>query len=141
MIALALFFAPYPAAGIGIFAVVYAAKEFLRSADKRQFLAEEIFSVPNIVGVFWLLPLLVLYFMTNTEGMDKLWYVFDYTTPKRLVIFMILEFLLYAAILAPSYCRSVFLQLPSCRSALSLFSGLTNRTIFVCGLQFRLLSS
>lgn len=108
LIALALFFAPYPAAGIGIFAVVYAAKEFLRSADKRQFLAEEIFSVPNIVGVFWLLPLLVLYFMTNTEGMDKLWYVFDYTTPKRLVIFMILEFLLYAAILAPSYCRSVF---------------------------------
>lgn len=34
LIALALFFAPYPAAGIGIFAVVYAAKEFLRSADK-----------------------------------------------------------------------------------------------------------
>lgn len=108
LIALALFFAPYPAAGIGIFMIAYAGKELLQSKCRKLFIAEEIFSVPNIVGVFWLLPLLVLYFMTNTEGMDKLWYVFDYTTPLRLIIFMILEFLLYAAILAPSYCRNVF---------------------------------
>lgn len=121
--------------------VAYAGKELLQSKCRKRFIAEEIFSVPNIVGVFWLLPLLVLYFMTNTEGMDKLWYVFDYTTPLRLIIFMILEFLLYAAILAPSYCRSVFFTTAVLSLCLIPFSGLTNRTIFVCGLQFRLLSS
>lgn len=108
LITLALFFSPYPSAGVGIFLVTYAGKEFWLSADKKAFLNNEIFSVQNIIGVFWLLPVVVLYFITNSDGMGKLWYIFDYTTPKRLIIFMILEYLLYAAVLWCSYKREVF---------------------------------
>ncbi len=108
LVAMSLFFSPYPTAGIGILAVAYAGREFWRSAHKKKFMAEEIFSVPNLIGAFWLLPVIALYFITNSEGMGKLIYIFSYTTPKRLIIFMILEFLLYAAILAPRYCRNAF---------------------------------
>lgn len=101
--------------------IAYAGKELLQSKCRKRFIAEEIFSVPNIVGVFWLLPLLVLYFMTNTEGMDKLWYVFDYTTPLRLIIFMILEFCFMLQSWHRVTAAACFLQLPACRSALSLF--------------------
>ena len=52
LVALALFFAPYPTAGIGIFMVVYAIKKLLQSNNKKHFITEEIFSVPKIVGVF-----------------------------------------------------------------------------------------
>ncbi len=108
LVAMTLFFAPYPAAGIGIFTIAYAGQTFLRSGDKKSFLVVEIFSIPNLIGVFWLLPVFVLYFITNSEGMDKLWYIFDYTTPMRLLIFMLLEFLLIAALLAPTYHKHLF---------------------------------
>ena len=108
LIALALFFSPYPTASIGIFAVAYAVLAFIRANDKARFLSEEIFSVPNIISVFWLLPPIILYFITNSEGMDKLWYVFDYTTPGRLAVFMLLEFLLPVAILLPRYRKHLF---------------------------------
>lgn len=108
LVAATLFFAPYPAAGIGIFAVACAGRAFWLSKDKTSFLGREIFSIPNLIGAFWLLPTFVLYFITNSEGMDKLWYVFDYTTPMRLLIFMLLEFLLIAGLLAPTYRKHLF---------------------------------
>lgn len=108
--ALCLFFSPYPTAGIGVFMIVYAVSRFISVTNKRQFWADEIFSVQNIVGAFGLLPLSVLYFITNSEGMDGWYNVFNFTTPLRLVLFMILEFLLYVMILLPQYGKNVFFQ-------------------------------
>lgn len=108
LIALMLFFSPYPAVGISFFMLVYTVKNFVICEEKKDFICNEIFSVQNIVGVFFLLPVVVLYFITNSEGMDKLWYIFDYTTPKRLIIFLILEVLLYAGILFCRYRKDLF---------------------------------
>lgn len=108
LIALSLFFTPYPTAGLGIFMLAYAGTEFYYSQAKKIFLRDCIFSVQNIIGVFWLLPILILYFITNSEGIDKLWYVFDYTTPQRLLLFMTLEFLLYALVLGGRYKKECF---------------------------------
>lgn len=96
---LALFFAPYPTATLGILAVAYTLSCWLKSTERSKFFWQDIVSIPNLLGAFWLLPLIILYFITNSEGMDKLWYIFDFTTPFRLLLFMILEFLLYAAVL------------------------------------------
>ncbi|MCM1323333.1 MAG: hypothetical protein NC218_04160 [Acetobacter sp.] len=108
LIALALFFSPYPAAGIGMFMMIYAGYCFCHSNNKKDFVCNEIFSLPNLVGVFWLLPLCVLYFITNSEGMDGWHYIFDFTTPQRFLLFVVLEFLLYVVILYPQYKRDVF---------------------------------
>ena len=108
--ALCLFFSPYPTAGIGAFMLAYAGVCLFNSPDKKQFWLDEIFSAQNIIGAFGLLPLAVLYFITNSEGMDGWYYVFDFTTPGRLLLFMVLEFLLYIAVLFPQYCRNVFFQ-------------------------------
>lgn len=108
LIALTLFFSPYPAAGIGVFMVVYAIECFCHSSQKKEFIRDELFSLQNIVGVFGLLPLCILYFITNSEGMDGWHYVFDFTTPQRLLLFMLLEFLLYVLILYPQYKKDVF---------------------------------
>lgn len=108
LMALSLFLSPYPTAGIGFFMLTYAGKQFFCSTNKFDFLKNDIFSIANIIGVFWLLPIAVLYFITNSEGMDGLHYIFDYTTPQRLILFMVLEFLLYVFILFPQYCRNIF---------------------------------
>lgn len=108
LIALALFFSPYPTAGIGIFTVVYAVSSFYHSSNKLSFILTQIFSVPNIVGVFWLIPLSILYFITNSDGMSGLIYIFSYTTPKVLITFLVIEVLLYAAILVPRYRHDMF---------------------------------
>lgn len=108
LIALALFFAPYPAAGIGVFMIAYTGWRFCHSPDKKDFIKHDIFSVQNLAGVFWLLPLIVLYFITNSEGMDGWHYIFDFTTPQRFVLFIVLEFLLYVILLYPQYKRDVF---------------------------------
>lgn len=108
IVPLILFLAPYPTAGIGLFMLIYAGSCFYKTTDKKFFVINDCFSIPNLIGVFWLLPLVVLYFVTNSEGMDKLWYVFDFTTPYRLLLFMLLEFLLYALLLFPSYKKDIF---------------------------------
>ena len=107
---IALFYAPYPTATLGILAVIVAISQWLKAKNKEEFFWQNIFSIPNILAVFWILPVVVLYFMTNTEGMDKLWYVFDFTTPSRLLLFMILEFLLYAAVLWQAYHKELFFK-------------------------------
>ena len=108
LITSALFFSPYPAFSIGIFMLAYAFQQFLQSTQKNHFILMQIFSIPNIIGVFWLLPVCVLYFITNSEGIDRLWYIFDQTSPWRLLVFLLLEFLLYALIIAPSYKKHLF---------------------------------
>ena len=108
LIVLALFFSPYPTASLGIFMLAYASQQAILSLQKKTFMLTQIFSVQNIIGVFWLLPVCVLYFMTNSEGIDRLWYIFDQTSPWRLLIFLLLEFLLYALIIAPSCKKHLF---------------------------------
>lgn len=108
LIVLALFFSPYPAASLGIFMLAYAIQQFMQTQQKKKFIFTNIFSIPNIIGVFWLLPVCVLYFITNSEGIDRLWYIFDQTSPWRLLIFLLLEFLLYALIIAPAYRKHLF---------------------------------
>lgn len=105
---LLLFLAPYPTAGVGVLMLAYAGKTFFTAQDKKKFVIDDIFSIPNLIGVFWLLPILFLYFITNSEGMDKLWYIFDFTTPQRLILFMVLEFLLYIALIGYSFRKDVF---------------------------------
>ena len=108
LIVLALFFSPYPTVSLGIFMLAYAFQQFIQSTQKNNFLLTQIFSIPNIIGVFWLLPMCILYFMTNSDGIDRLWYIFDQTSPWRLLIFLLLEFLLYALIIAPTYKKHLF---------------------------------
>lgn len=105
---LALFFAPYPTASLGILAITYALSCWLKSTNRAHFFWQDLLSIPNLLGVFWLLPLVILYFITNSEGMDKLWYVFDYITPSRLFLFMVLEFLLYTAVLFRKFHKDLF---------------------------------
>ena len=108
LIPIALFFAPYPTATLGILAVIVAVNQWIKSNNREEFFWQNIVSIPNLLGVFWILPVVVLYFMTNSEGMDKLWYVFDFTTPSRLLLFMVLEFLLYVAVLWQAYRKDLF---------------------------------
>lgn len=108
LLALSLFFTPYPTAGVGIFMLSYATVSFIKSPDKKSFIINDIFSIENIIGVFMLLPVIVLYFITNSGGIDRLWYIFDYTTPKQLIIFLLLEFVLYAAVIFSQYKKDVF---------------------------------
>lgn len=108
LVPLMLFLAPYPTAGIGIFMISYATYMFFKTDEKKNFIKQNIFSVPNIIGVFWCLPTVILYFITNSEGMDGWHYIFDYTTPQRLLLFMVLEFLLYAGVLLIRYKKNIF---------------------------------
>ncbi|MBR5599432.1 MAG: hypothetical protein IKW39_05270 [Alphaproteobacteria bacterium] len=101
LIAMSLFFAPYPTAGIGVFMVAYAIKMLISAENKKDFILDQIFSVTNIIGVFWILPVVVLYFITNSEGMNGYYYVFNFTTPLRLLLFYTLEFLLYIVLIYP----------------------------------------
>lgn len=108
LIAVALFSSPYPTTGIGAFMIVYAVCCFCNSTHKKDFIGDKIFSLQNIIGVFVLLPLCVLYFITNSEGMDGWHYIFDFTTPQRFLLFIVLEFLLYVFILYPQYKNDIF---------------------------------
>ncbi|MBP5698124.1 MAG: hypothetical protein J6W96_01175 [Alphaproteobacteria bacterium] len=108
IIPIILFLAPYPTVGIGVLMIAYAGYCLYQTTNKKSFIMNDCFSVPNMIGVFWLLPLVILYFITNSEGMDKLWYVFSFITPKRLLLFMMLEFLLYVFILFASYKNNIF---------------------------------
>lgn len=110
ILAFALFFAPYPTFGIGLFALADATQKFFQNHHKISFIGNEIFSIPNLVGVFWIIPLLVLYFITNSEGMDGLHNIFKSTTPQRLLLFMLLEFLIYVSILFPAYSKDIFFR-------------------------------
>jgi len=108
LIAIMLFFAPYPTAGIGAFMIVYAGYEFFNAKRKMIFIKENIFSIPNIIGVFWLLPLVVMYFITNTQGIDRWEFFMSFVVFQRLLLFMLLEFLLYAFVLCFRYKKDVF---------------------------------
>ena len=108
LVPLMLFLAPYPTFGVGVFMVSYAVYMLCKSPNKALFIKNEIFSIPNIIGVFWCLPTVILYFITNSEGMDRWHYIFYYTTPQRLILFMVLEFLLYTFILLIRYKKDVF---------------------------------
>ncbi len=108
IVALSLFFAPYPTATIGLFMTIYAVSCFCKSSQKKDFIKFEILSFQNLIGVLVLLPLCVLYFITNSEGMDGWHYLFSYTTPQRFILFLVLEFLLYVVILYPQYKRDMF---------------------------------
>ncbi len=103
LVAISLFFTPYPTAGFGVFLVVYALKELIASCNKKEFIMSKIFSIPNIIGVFWILPVVVLYFITNSEGINGYYYVFRFTTPLRLLLFYVLEFLCIVGVIFPKY--------------------------------------
>lgn len=110
LIAMLLLFAPYPTAGVGILMLFYAARKFLKTADKKLFIKNDILSVPNIIGVFFLLPIAVLYFITNSDGIDRLHYLFDFTTLGRFLLFITLEFMLLSAVLCRRYARDIWFQ-------------------------------
>lgn len=110
LIPISLFFAPYPTASIGVFMLVYAIQQFVISVNKKEFVFENILSIPNLIGVFWILPVVIMYFITNTEGMYGYYYIFSYTTPFRLLLFYTLEFLLYVTILYPKYKMDIFFK-------------------------------
>ena len=103
-----LFLAPYPTFTIGMFMLIYALKCLVQISDKKYFLSYEVFSIQNIIGVFWLLPVVLLFLITNSGGIDRLNYVFQFMSFSQFLIFLLLEFLLYVLILFPSYKRDVF---------------------------------
>lgn len=108
LIAIMLFFAPYPTAGIGALMVAYATYIFFKTKDKISFIKKDIFSIPNLIGVFWCLPVIVLYFITNTQGIDRWEFFMNFIVLRRLLLFMLLEFLLYAFVLCFKYRKDVF---------------------------------
>ena len=86
-----------------ILMVAYAVKRLLEVESKKQFIAEEILSVPNLIGVFWILPMVVMYFITNSEGMNGYYYVFRFTTPLGLFTFYMVEFVPYIVLIYKKY--------------------------------------
>jgi len=105
---LLFFVAPYPAVGIGIFMITFAVQQFILCKEKKTFIGSEILTIPNLIGMFWLLPIIILYFITNSGGIDRFSFILDFISPLYLFIFMLLEFLLYAFILYPRYKKNIF---------------------------------
>lgn len=108
LIAISLFMAPYPTAGIGFLMLMYCFNMFLQSIDKKSFILNEVLSVQNLIGVFWLIPLEVLFYITNSEGMSGYYPLFDYTTVGRFLLFVLLEFMLYVLIIGKKFYKDVF---------------------------------
>jgi len=102
-----LFLAPYPAIGVGIFMIAYTLQQFMHS-DKKNFIFNKIFSIPNIIGIFGFLPVIMLYFTTNSSGIDRFSFFTDFIDVWYLLLFMLLEFLLFAGILFKSYKNNIF---------------------------------
>lgn len=117
LVAISLFLSPYPTAGIGIFMLFYAMIKFFCSNNKIEFIFNEVCSIQNIIGIFWLLPIIVSFYITNSEGMMGFMLALDYITIERLGIFLLLEFLLYAVIIYKSSFREPFFMI----SVFSLF--------------------
>ena len=63
LIPISLFYAPYPTASIGVFMLAYATQQFVISANKKEFIFENILSLSNLIGVFWILPVIIMYFI------------------------------------------------------------------------------
>ena len=108
LVPLLLILAPYPTIGVGIFMVVYAVYAFCREKNKARFIKKDIFSIPNIIGVFFCLPVVALYFTTNTQGINRWEFFMSFIVLQRLLLFMLLEFLLYAFVLCVRYRKDVF---------------------------------
>lgn len=108
LVATSLFYAPYPTAGIGFIMQTYAISCFAQSINKKEFLVKEIFTLQNVGGVFLFLPVLILYYITNSEGMGGYFYLFDFTTVSRYLLFLVLEFLLIVLVIGKRYYKDVF---------------------------------
>lgn len=104
---LVLFLAPYPAIGVALLMFIYTLQQFLKAADKKEFIYAEVLSVSNIIGMFWLLPIVILYFITNTGGMNRFYFFFKFIDVWHLLLFMLLEFLLFAFILFKSFKNNI----------------------------------
>ena len=108
LIAISLFMAPYPTAGIGAFMLMYWINLLVHSSDKKEFILNETLSVQNFIGVFWLLSLEVMFFITNSEGMSGYYPLFEHTTLGIFILFVVLEFLLYCLIIGKKFYKDVF---------------------------------
>ena len=108
LIAISLFMAPYPTAGIGVFMLMYFINLLLQQYDNKSFILNEVFSLQNLVGVFWLLPIEIIFYITNSEGMRGYYPLFEYTTVRNFLIFVALEFLIYSLIIGKKFYKDVF---------------------------------
>ena len=105
---LVFFLAPYPGVGIACFMIIYGIYQFWLTTDKSRFITQDIFSLSNLIGILALLPLVALYFITNSNGIDRIWFFSDFISFPQLVLFWVLEFLLYSLILIKFYHKDVF---------------------------------
>ena len=108
LITAALFFSPYPTLGGGILAIVYAGYCFMRTDDKLSFLRNDIFSKQNMLAVFLILPLIILYFSTNSGGITKFYFLTDFASWKQYFRFIGCEVLIYILILLPFFRKNIF---------------------------------
>jgi hypothetical protein len=108
LIAISLFMAPYPTAGIGVFMLMYWISLLIHCSDKKEFILNETLSVQNFIGVFWLLSLEIMFFITNSEGMSGYYPLFEHTTLRDFILFVFLEFLLYCLIIGKKFYKDVF---------------------------------
>ena len=90
-----LFLAPYPAISCAVLMASFAIKQFYLTSEKKLFLFADIFSIPNIIACFFLFPLIFLYFITNSGGIDRFSLITDTIPAYRVFLFLILECLLY----------------------------------------------
>ena len=88
--------------------LMYWINLLVHSSDKKEFILNETLSVQNFIGVFWLLSLEVMFFITNSEGMSGYYPLFEHTTLGNFILFVVLEFLLYCLIIGKKFYKDVF---------------------------------
>ncbi len=103
-----LFLAPYPAISCAILMLFFALRQFCISQEKRLFICSYVFSIQNIIAIFWFFPLVFLYFITNSDGIDRFSFITDTIPASYVFLFLILEFLVYISLIWRDFYKNPF---------------------------------
>lgn len=103
-----LFLAPYPAISCAILMIAFTVKQLFVAQKKSYFVISELFSMQNLIAVFGLFPLVFLYFMTNSQGIDRFSFITDTIPAYYVFLFLILECLLYIILIWHCFYKNTF---------------------------------
>ncbi len=106
---LTLFSSPYSAIALGIYLIVYALNQLINATNKKHFISSYVFSKINLISIFYLLPIVILYYCTNSDGVNsKIYFILELIPLKVLVAFILLEFLIYILFIYNKYKKDLF---------------------------------
>ena len=108
---LCFFFAPLPFAGLAVFLIFYTIKFAVKkiSGNKIKFLLKQIFSVQNIISVFFITPVIFLYFTSNQSAESSGTYLF-FPAHEISIPFIIKGFIYFFFLEAAAYFILIFKQ-------------------------------